>query len=226
MKHNIDQWLEYKEMMLRIASEYKKKYPMVEVDDLQQEMYLWFVTHPKKFKEWSTLEEKDKDKLIAKSLRNQCLKYSEKEKAKVLGYDMTDLYYYDVSVIEAFLPSIIIESYEMPAKIKDLNLKFSNGEISDGMNWLALRSDIAKGYYKLSEAKQNILRLRFMNEQAEWSDVAEEMGTTADGARMKVQRALASIVQNLGGWRAYHDQDTQEETSESDSETTAEGTSE
>jgi hypothetical protein len=226
MKHNIDQWLEYKEMMLRIASEYKKKYPMVEIDDLQQEMYLWFVTHPKKFKEWSTLEEKDKDKLIAKSLRNQCLKYSEKEKAKVLGYDMTDLYYYDVSVIEAFLPSIIVESYEMPSKIKDLNLKFSNGEISDGMNWLALRSDIAKGYYKLSEAKQNILRLRFMNEQAEWSDVAEEMGTTADGARMKVQRALASIVQNLGGWRAYHDQDTQEETSESDSETTAEGTSE
>ena len=199
---------------------------MVEIDDLQQEMYLWFVTHPKKFKEWSTLEEKDKDKLIAKSLRNQCLKYSEKEKAKVLGYDMTDLYYYDVSVIEAFLPSIIVESYEMPSKIKDLNLKFSNGEISDGMNWLALRSDIAKGYYKLSEAKQNILRLRFMNEQAEWSDVAEEMGTTADGARMKVQRALASIVQNLGGWRAYHDQDTQEETSESDSETTAEGTSE
>jgi DNA-directed RNA polymerase specialized sigma24 family protein len=226
MKHNIDQWLEYKDMMTQIASEYKKKYPMVEHDDLTQEMYLWFVTHPKKFKEWATHEEKDRNKLIAKSLRNQCLKYCEKEKARSQGYDLTDLYYYDVSVVEAFLPSIIVESYEMPTKIKDLNLKFSNGEINDGMNWLALRSDIAKGYYKLSEAKQNILRLRYMNEQAEWSELAENMGTSTDGARMKVQRALASIVQNLGGWRAYHDQDTQEETSESTSETTTEGTSE
>lgn len=224
MKHNIDQWLEYKDMMVQIASEYKKKYPMVEHDDLTQEMYLWFVTHPKKFKEWATHEEKDRNKLIAKSLRNQCLKYCEKEKARSQGYDLTDLYYYDVSVVEAFLPSIIVESYEMPTKIKDLNLKFSNGEINDGMNWLALRSDIAKGYYKLSEAKQNILRLRYMNEQAEWSELAENMGTSTDGARMKVQRALASIVQNLGGWRAYHDQDTQEETNEPDSETTTEGT--
>jgi DNA-directed RNA polymerase specialized sigma24 family protein len=226
MKHNINQWLEYKDMMIQIASEYKKKYPMVEHDDLTQEMYVWFVTHPKKFKEWANHEEKDRNKLIAKSLRNQCLKYCEKEKARSQGYDLTDLYYYDVSVVEAFLPSIIVESYEMPTKIQDLNLKFNNGEINDGMNWLALRSDIAKGYYKLSEAKQNILRLRYMNEQAEWSDLAESMSTSTDGARMKVQRALASIVQNLGGWRAYHDQDTQEETSESNSETTTKGPSE
>jgi DNA-directed RNA polymerase specialized sigma24 family protein len=218
LKHNIDQWLEYKDMMTQIASEYKKKYPMVEHDDLTQEMYLWFVTHPKKFKEWSAHEEKDRNKLIAKSLRNQCLKYCEKEKARSQGYDLTDLYYYDVSVVEAFLPSIIVESYEMPTKIQDLNLKFSNGEINDGMNWLALRSDIAKGYYKLSEAKQNILRLRYMNEQAEWSELAENMGTSTDGARMKVQRALASIVQNLGGWRAYYDQDIQDENQETKQE--------
>ena len=34
------------------------------------------------------------------------------------------------------------------------------------------------------------------------------MNTSADGARMKVQRVLASIVQTLGGWRPYRDQDT------------------
>lgn len=219
MKYNIDKWLDYKDMMVQIASEYKKKYPMVEADDLQQEMYLWFVTHPNKFKEWDALEERDKNKLMAKSLRNQCLKYCEKEKAKTQGYDLTDLYYYDVSVVEAFLPSIIVESYEMPTKIKDLNLKFNNGQINDGMNWLALRSDIAKGYYRLSEAKQNILRLRYMNEQTEWSELAEYMGTSsADGARKKVERALASIVQNLGGWRAYFDQDIQDENQETKQE--------
>jgi len=212
MKHHVEQWLPYQDMMKRIASDYHKKYPMVEQDDLHQEMYLWFVSHPKKFKEWSALEEKDRDRLIAKSLRNQCLKYSEKEKARVLGYQVSDLYYYDLVVVEAYLPSIIAESYEMPAKLKDLGGTRGKGEVSDGMNWLALRSDIARAFYKLSEAKQNILRLRFTNPDEEWSRVADEMNTTADGARMKVQRALASLVQNLGGRRPYYDQDTIEST--------------
>ena len=219
MKHSIDAWLLYKDMMIRISADYQRKYPMVESDDLQQEMYLWFASHPKKFKEWSALEEKDRDKLIAKSLRNQCLKYCEREKARAKGYDITDLYYYDGSVVEAFLPTIIVESYEVPAKIKDLNTKFAGGEISDGMNWLALRSDIASAFYALSEAKQNILRLRFSNPDAEWNKVAEEMKTSPDGARMKVQRSLASLIQHLGGWKPYYDEDTtQEESSRETSE--------
>jgi len=213
MKFDINEWLDYKDMMIQIASEYVRKYPMVEVDDLQQQMYLWFVSHPKKYKEWQSFGEKDKDKLIAKSLRNQCLKYCEKEKSRKVGYDLADLYYYDVSVIETFLPSIIAESYEMPAKIKDLGNSVKSSEISDGMNWLALRADIAQAYYRLSEAKQNILRLRFSDPDMEWAKLAGELGTSPDAARMKVQRALASIVQSLGGWRPYHDQDTQEEPS-------------
>lgn len=184
---------------------------MVDFDDLVQEQNLWFVSHPRKFKEWLSFPDKERDRLIAKSLRNQVLKYCEREKARQQGYDLTDLYYYDVSVVEAFLPTIIVESYEMPSKIKDLNFKFSNGEINDGMNWLALRADIAGAFGKLSETKQNILRLRFMDESADWSTLATEWDTSADGARMKVQRALASLVQHLGGWRPYHDEDTQEE---------------
>jgi hypothetical protein len=119
-----------------------------------------------------------------------------------------DLYYYDASVIEAFLPSIIAESYEIPAKIKDLNMKFSKGEAAnDGNNWLALRSDIASAFYKLTEAKQNILRIRFSTDSNEWSLVAQDLKTTVDGARMKVQRAVASLIRNLGGWRPYQDND-------------------
>lgn len=224
MKHSIDAWLPYKEMMQRIAAEYFKKYPYVTQDDLQQEMYLWFVSHPRKFKEWSAMEQKDADKLIAKSLRNQCLKYCEKEKARVQGYELSDVYYYDVAVIEAFLPSIIAESYEMPAKIKDLGSqgKTKSTEISDGMNWLALRSDIAKGYYKLPEFKQNILRLRYSRENADWNELSSELKTTPDGARMKVQRILVNLIHNLGGYRPYYDSD-QIKTEEAESTDEQEG---
>jgi hypothetical protein len=202
---------EYNELVQTLAAEYARRYSMLERDDIGQELWVWFVGHPRKYKEWSALEQKDRDKLIAKSLRNAALKFCEREKAKKVGYDMSELYYYDVSVVEVFLPTIISESYEMPSKIKDLGNSVKGSEVSDGMNWLVLRSDIATAYYKLPEAKQNILRLRFSMEQPDWATLAKEMDSTPDGARMKVQRALNSLIKHLGGWRPYHDEDNKQE---------------
>lgn len=209
---------EYGSVVAALSAEYNKKYPMVERDDIQQVIWMWFVSHPLKYKEWSALPQKDRDKLIAKSLRNAAIKHCEKEKARTVGYEMLDLYYYDSSVIEAFMPSIISESYEIPLAIKDLNFKVSKeGNITDGNNWLALRSDIASAYYRLSEAKQFILKTKFSTENVEWATLAQELDTTPDGARMKVQRAINSIIRNLGGKRPYFDEDTVPNTEDDES---------
>jgi hypothetical protein len=200
---------EYDALVASLANEYHRRYPMVEVLDIQQMLWLWFVTHPGKYQEWSTLDPKDKDKLIAKSLRNAAIKFCEREKAKTVGYEILDLYYYDATVIEAFLPSIISESYEIPTKIKDLNFKFSKSEApNDGNNWLVLRSDIANAFYKLTEAKQYVLKVRFSTDSSDWSLISKDLNTTPDGARMKVQRAINSLIRNLGGFKPYSDEDT------------------
>lgn len=210
---------EYDALVASLAVEYHRKYPMVETLDIQQVLWLWFITHPTKLSEWSALDQKDKDKLIAKSLRNAAVKFCEKEKSKTVGYELLDLYYYDSTVVEAFLPSIISESYEIPIKIKDLNFKFSKSEaVSDGNNWLVLRSDIANAFYKLTEAKQNVLRIRFSTENNEWNLIAKDLKTTPDGARMKVQRAINSLIRNLGGWRPYQDEDVSQTEQEDDGE--------
>jgi DNA-directed RNA polymerase specialized sigma24 family protein len=203
------EWVqEYDLLVSTLGMEYSKKYSIVEPSDIKQILWMWFVTHPKKYKEWSELPAKDKEKLIAKSLRNAALAYCEKEKARKFGYDMADLYYYDPSVIEAFLPSILADSYEIPTKIKDLNFQFGkSGEVTDGNNWLVLRSDIEKAFNQLAEAKQNILRLRFTTENCEWSELGKELDTSADGARKRVERAINSLVRILGGWRTFNDTD-------------------
>ena len=198
----------YNYLVQQLASEYAKRYTMVERDDIAQEMWVWFVGHPNKYNEWSALDQKDCDKVIAKSLRNASLKFCEREKAKHSGYQSSDLYYYDASVIEAFLPSIIGKSYEMPTKIQDLNSNSGSSVLSEGNNWLTLRADIEKAYDKLSEAKQNVLRLRFSVEQPDWTELSKDMNSTPDGARMKVQRAVNSIIKILGGWKPYRDNDT------------------
>ena len=207
---------EYNDLVQTLASEYTRKYSMLERDDIAQELWVWFVGHPRKYKEWSALEQKDRDKLIAKSLRNAALKFCEREKSKKVGYDSSDLYYYDVSVVEAFLPSIIAGTYGIPASIQDLNAKFGSGSLSDGNNWLALRSDIHAAFSKLSDAKQHTLILRFSIDSPDWVLLSKEMDSTPDGARMKVQRALNSLIKNLGGWKPYRDEDTQEQESVSD----------
>jgi hypothetical protein len=89
-----------------------------------------------------------------------------------------------------------------------LNYKFSKAESNDTNNWLVLRSDIATAYYRLSDAKQNVLRIKYSAESVEWSDIADELSTTADGARMKVKRAISSLIRNLGGHRPYLEEDT------------------
>lgn len=216
-----DVWVdEYKLLVSTLASEYYRKYPVTEAEDIKQVLWVWFLTHPVKYTEWSKLPPKDKERLIARSLRNAALKYCEQEKARKVGYDISDLYYYDPSVIEAFLPSIIGNTYEIPSKIKDLNFKFGkSGEVTDGNNWLVLRSDIEKAFNRLAEAKQNILRIRFSVENYEWSDLGKELDTSADGARMKVNRALSSLIKILGGWRTHGDSDvieTKEEVEEHD----------
>ena len=215
------EWVqEYDLLVSSLASEYHKRYSMLDPDDIRQTLWMWFVTHPIKYKEWSKLPAKDKEKLIAKSLRNAAITYCEKEKSQKSGYDLLDLYYYDSSVIEAFLPSIIAGSYEIPSKIKDLNFKFGKGEVTDGNNWLVLRSDIEKAYNQLAEAKQNILRLRFSMENCEWNELGKELNTSADGARMRVTRAVNSVIRNLGGWRTYVDMDTTDSQTEDDSDRT------
>lgn len=210
---------EYDVLVASLANEYHRKYPMVEPQDIQQILWVWFVTHTAKYSEWSALDSKDRDKLIAKSLRNAAVKFCEKEKAKTVGYELLDLYYYDASVVEAFLPSIISESYEIPVKIKDLNHKFNKSEAaSDGNNWLVLRSDIANAFFKLTEAKQNVLRIRFSTENNEWNLIAKDLSTTVDGARMKVQRAINSLIRNLGGWRPYPDEEIRQTDERDESE--------
>ena len=202
---------DYNYLVQQLSAEYARRYNnIIERDDIAQEMWVWFVGHPHKYKEWKELEQKDCDKLIAKSLRNASLKFCEREKAKRAGYDTSDLYYYDVSVIEAFLPSVISQSFEVPAKIQDLNSKFGTGNLSEGNNWLSLRSDISKAFDKLSEAKQNVLRLRFSVEQPDWTELSKDMDTSPDGARMKVQRAVNSLIKHLGGWKPQLDNDTTE----------------
>ena len=56
---------DYNYLVQQLSAEYARRYNnIMERDDIAQEMWVWFVGHPNKYKEWKELEQKDCDKLL------------------------------------------------------------------------------------------------------------------------------------------------------------------
>jgi RNA polymerase sigma factor (sigma-70 family) len=199
---------DYNSLVGYVAYEYAKRYRMVDVQDIRQELWLWFLSRPNKLKDWyENFEQRDRDKLIARSLRNAAQKYCTKEKAKSVGYETSDVYYYDAAVIEEFMPYILTDSYSMPVGVNDLNYKPNTNSIAENNTWLAVRTDISIAFESVNERHQNVLRLRFGSLNTTLKDVAQELSISADAARKRVDRAMAALIEELGGKRPYPDND-------------------
>ena len=199
-----------------VALEYHRKFDIVEISDLRQNLWLWFVEHPNKLKEWEAKGEKDAKNLIYKSLRNQAIDYCQKWKAKSVGYDVSDLYYYAPEVVEAILPAVLRQEFGVTHK---LNL----GRIgrptapSEGGNMMVLMLEIDYAYYKLSKDDRRILFMKHA-QSMDFKEIANVLGLgSEDSARMRHFRAINRLIRKLGGNKPYidHDlEDTQEEETE------------
>jgi RNA polymerase sigma factor (sigma-70 family) len=207
---------DYKGLVRTIAAQFQKRYHMVDRDDIEQELWMWFLTHPKKTSEWTKLHSKEADKLFAKSLRNAAHDFCQKEKAKVLGYSADDNYYYDKTIVEQVLPyllkSEVNNDIDLLATLdliqSDLSLTGGGGSNpAEHGNWIAYFSDINRAFNELPEEKQNLLRLRYMEDVGP-GELADQLHVSSDAARMKVNRALKTLINKLGGRRPFYENDS------------------
>ena len=199
-----------------IAYEFSRKFHMVESADIRQELWLWFLTHPNKVKVWENLDDKQAVKLIGRSLRNAAKDYCQKEKARIVGYRVEDNYYYDKQVLEILIPAVLRGDSVAPSMV-DLGFTSTKKVASEGGNWFAMMSDIEKALKKLPEEQYNILYLRFCD-MTDNSGVASELQISEDAARMRINRAVNSLLNLLGGSRPRKERDYKE--SEIDGEST------
>lgn len=200
---------QYDTIVASIAYEFSRKYRMVEADDVRQQLWLWFYEHPRKVELWHTLDKKDSTKLIAKSLRNAAKDYCQKEKARAVGYNVEDLYYYDKELLERLLPSVISGDRTAPS-LNDLGYTNNKKVASEGNNWFAMVADIEKAIKRLPEEQADIIFKRY-GEDATVESLAKEIGVSVDAARMRVNRALNNIMNYLGGKRPRREKDYTEE---------------
>jgi RNA polymerase sigma factor (sigma-70 family) len=181
---------------------------MIDRQDISQELWLWFATRPNKLRDWyDNFESKDRDKLVAKSLRNAALKFCTKEKAKSAGYEVTDNFYYQPQIIEEFLPYILNDSYMLPIGVNDVNYKPDRNSVAESNTWLAVRADISEAFETVEERHQNVLRLRYNSINTTLEQVGSELNISPDAARKRVDRAIQAMIDELGGKRPYIEYD-------------------
>ena len=139
-----------------VASEYHRKYDMVELEDIRQSLYEWFLEHPKKLDEWEAIGHKDAKNLIYRSLRNQALDYCQTWKAKSIGYEVSDLFYYEPEMVEALLPAVLQGNLTvMP--VLNLGNPGRPSAPSEGGNMMAMMVEIDSAYHKLSQEDKTVL---------------------------------------------------------------------
>lgn len=189
---------DYEGVVASISYEYSRKYRMVDIDDLRQELWVWFLTHPNKVKYWhDSHDSKQSTKLIARSLRNAAKDYCQKEKAKSVGFRVEDNYYYDKNMLESLIPAVLTGNREAPA-VNDLTPINVKKVASEGNNWPAICADIEKAISKLQKEQRDIIILRYAS-GFELAVIASELSISQDAVRMRVNRALKNMLNFLGG---------------------------
>lgn len=197
-----------------VAAEYHKKFNMVELSDIKQHLYQWFLEHPNKLDEWEALGTKDAKNLIYKSLRNDALDYCQKWKAKTIGYDVEDLYYYDAVIVENLLPAVLRGEYAITHRL-DLGRPGRPTAPNEGGNLQILMFEVNSAYWKLSKEDKKILFFRYA-EAADFKEIANLLSLgSEDAARMRHNRAIKRLVNKLGGYRPYLDEDFADKETES-----------
>jgi DNA-directed RNA polymerase specialized sigma24 family protein len=200
-------------IVISVSSEYAKKYQMVEHDDIKQSLYEWFAEHPNKLKEWEAIGEKDAKNLIYRSLRNQALDYCQRWKAKTLGYEVSDMFYYDVTVVEAILPMVIRQEHGVSHKL-NLGGPGKPPAPAEGGNMMVMMIEIDKAYNKLNTEDRTVLFYKYA-ESLDYGSIATEMKLgSEDAARMRHNRAIKKLITRIGGFRPWLDRDSPDEVAE------------
>jgi RNA polymerase sigma factor (sigma-70 family) len=193
-------------VIAHVSDEYHKKYDMVEREDIQQSLYEWFLKHPNKLDEWEAIGHKDAKNLIYRSLRNQALDYCQAWKAKSVGYETSDLFYYEPDMVEALLPAILRDDFTvMP--ILNLGKTGRPPAPSEGGNMMAMMVEIKAAYVKLNEDDKTVLFYKYA-ESLDYAAIAKEMEIgSEDAARMRHNRAIKKLINRIGGYKPYLDKD-------------------
>jgi DNA-directed RNA polymerase specialized sigma24 family protein len=112
-------------------------------------------------------------------------------------------------MIEALLPSVLRGEINMTQKL-DLAGTGRQSAPSEGGNLMAMMIEIDAGFWKLHKDDRKLLFLRY-TESMGFDEIASEMKLgSEDTARMRHKRAIRKLINKIGGFKPYRDDDLEQ----------------
>lgn len=202
-------WAEVNDITSSIAYALSKRFHrFAEHADIRQAMNEYAWKRKDKVAEYLMREDPDEKrqgyKAFSTFIRRSGERFARKEKAKALGYELGDEYFYRLELIEglikvvgsgeAYLANQVFDPDVHGVKVKKL--------ANEGNNLVAMIADVSKAMSKLDPRMQGILTARFVNDQP-LAEIALAWDISPQRVEQLVTKGIKDIAEDLGGKNPY-----------------------
>jgi RNA polymerase sigma factor (sigma-70 family) len=202
-------WQLVDEVTATIAWSLSKKYHrFAELSDIKQAMNEYAWKRKDKVAEYLIREDEGERRAGYKAfttfMRRAGERYARKEKARALGFELGDEYFYKTVMIENLIKVLGSEDAHLSNQVLDPDVHGvkAKKQASEGNNLLAMLSDVDKAMQKLDPRTSGILNLRFAADLP-LSEIATEWQISPQRVEQIVNKGLRDISEYLGGASPY-----------------------
>ena len=202
-------WDEVNEINISIAWGLSKRYHrFVELADIRQAMNEYAWKRRDKVAQYlireDPIEIKQGYKAFSTFMRRAGERYARKEKARTLGYELGDEYFYRLDLIENLIKVAGTDESYLANQVFDPDVHGVKAKkpANEGNNLAAMIADVDRAMKKLDPRMQGILTCRFVNDMP-LADIAEAWDISPQRVEQLVIKGIKDIADKLGGVTPY-----------------------
>lgn len=202
-------WQQVNEITATVAWNISKKYHrFVELDDIKQAMNEYAWKRKDKVSEYLMRENEDERRMGYKAfttfIRRAGERYARKEKARALGYELGDEYFYRMAMIETLIKVLGSEDAHMANQVMDPDVHGvkAKKQPNEGNNLLAMLADVDRAMKKLDLRTHQILKTKYASD-ASLAEIAKEWDISPQRVEQIINKGLRDITEYLGGATPY-----------------------
>jgi RNA polymerase sigma factor (sigma-70 family) len=186
----------------------KKYHRFAEFEDIKQAMNEYAWKRKDKVSEYllrdNEVERKMGYKAFSTFMRRAGERYARKEKARALGYELGDEYFYRLVMIETLIKVLGSEDAQLTNQVMDPDIHGvrAKRQASEGNNLLAMLSDVDRAMKKLDLRTHSILNSKYSSDLS-LAEIAKEWDISPQRVEQIINKGLRDISEYLGGATPY-----------------------
>lgn len=181
----------------KVAWRIGSRWSAVEIDDLQQHLFLWMVENERNLRRWR--EQPGDNGALYVSLRREAAKFCAKEQAAQVGQPISKDNFYNPGLVERALPYVFEDIPQTTVAVNPVTGEpVGNPDRYDTA--LNILVDIKQAYWGLNPEIQQVLAWRF-RDGLTFEEIGELKNITKVGGKKSVDRAVQRLVDALAGER-------------------------